>query len=107
MIKPSALTHICANYTYNHVFYDVCAQTDCMNVQTFAQKKCNLFETFSCFVLDFLLNLQPKRKPGDIHHVTRISRQVLNRSAKNEIDSDDETKKITYSVCLTCIGCFL
>ncbi len=38
MIKPSALTHICANYTYNHVFYDVCAQTDCMNVQTFAQK---------------------------------------------------------------------
>lgn len=21
----------------NHVFYDVCAQTDCMNVQTFAQ----------------------------------------------------------------------
>ena len=37
MIKPSALTHICANYTYNHVFYDVCAQTDCMNVQTFAQ----------------------------------------------------------------------
>ena len=61
----------------------------------------------SFFVLDFLLNLQPKRKPGDIHHVTRISRQVLNRSAKNEIDSDDETKKITYSVCLTCIGCFL
>lgn len=37
MIKPIALTHICANYTYNHVFYDVCAQTDCMNVQTFAQ----------------------------------------------------------------------
>lgn len=21
----------------NHVFYDVCAQTDCINVQTFAQ----------------------------------------------------------------------
>lgn len=39
MIKLIALTHICANYTYNHVFYDVCAQTDCMNVQTFAQKK--------------------------------------------------------------------
>lgn len=37
MIKPIPLTHICANYTYNHVFYDVCAQTDCMNVQTFAQ----------------------------------------------------------------------
>ena len=37
MIKPIALTHICANYTYNHVFYDVCAQTDCINVQTFAQ----------------------------------------------------------------------
>lgn len=37
MIKPIALTHICANYTYNHVFYDVCAQTDCMNVQTFAR----------------------------------------------------------------------
>ena len=37
MIKLTALTHICANYTYNHVFYDVCAQTDCINVQTFAQ----------------------------------------------------------------------
>ena len=37
MIKLIALTHICANYTYNHVLYDVCAQTDCMNVQTFAQ----------------------------------------------------------------------
>ena len=37
MIKLIALTHICANYTYNHVFYDVCAQTDCINVQTFAQ----------------------------------------------------------------------
>ena len=35
--KAIALTHICANYTYNHVLYDVCAQTDCMNVQTFAQ----------------------------------------------------------------------
>lgn len=106
MIKLIALTHICANYTYNHVFYDVCANRlhERANVCT---KKCNLIETFSCFVLDFLLNLQPKRKPGDIHHVTRISRQVLNRSAKNEIDSDDETKKITYSVCLTCIGCFL
>ena len=22
MIKLIALTHICANYTYNHVFYD-------------------------------------------------------------------------------------
>ena len=37
MIKPIALTHICANYTYNHVLDDVCAQTDCINVQTFAQ----------------------------------------------------------------------
>ena len=37
MIKLIALTHICANYTYNHVFYNVCAQTDCINVQTFAQ----------------------------------------------------------------------
>ena len=37
MIKPIALTHICADYTYNHVLDDVCAQTDCMNVQTFAQ----------------------------------------------------------------------
>lgn len=37
MIKLIALTHICANYTCNHVFYNVCAQTDCMNVQTFAQ----------------------------------------------------------------------
>lgn len=44
----------------NHVLDVVCAQTDCINVQTFAQK-CNLFETFSCFVLDFLLNLQPKK----------------------------------------------
>ena len=24
-LKPSALTHICENYTYNHVLYDVCA----------------------------------------------------------------------------------
>ena len=24
-LKPSALTYICANYTYNHVLYDVCA----------------------------------------------------------------------------------
>ena len=23
-LKPIALTHICANYTYNHVLYDVC-----------------------------------------------------------------------------------
>lgn len=37
MIKLTALTHICANYTYNHVLDDVCAQTDCINVQTFAQ----------------------------------------------------------------------
>lgn len=91
----------------NHVLDDVCTQTGCIKCANVCTKKCSLFETFSCFVLDFLLNLQPKRKPGDIHHVTRISRQVLNRSAKNEIDSDDETKKITYSVCLTCIGCFL
>lgn len=38
MKKLIALTHICANYTYYHVFYDVCAQTDCINVQTFAQR---------------------------------------------------------------------
>ena len=37
MIKLTALTHICANYTYNHVLDDVCAQTGCINVQTFAQ----------------------------------------------------------------------
>lgn len=37
MIKLIPLTHICANYTYYHVLYDVCAQTDCINVQTFAQ----------------------------------------------------------------------
>lgn len=37
MIKLIALTLICANYTYNHVLDDVCAQTDCINVQTFAQ----------------------------------------------------------------------
>lgn len=30
MIKPIALTHICANYTYNHVLYDVCTQTGCI-----------------------------------------------------------------------------
>ncbi len=24
-LKPIALTHICANYTYNHVLDDVCA----------------------------------------------------------------------------------
>lgn len=61
MIKPIALTHICANYTYNHVFYDVCAQTDCIIRANVCTKKCSLFETFSCFVLDFLLYLQPKK----------------------------------------------
>lgn len=30
----------------NHVFYDVCAQTDCINVQTFAQ----IIEIFSCLL---------------------------------------------------------
>ena len=49
MIKPSALTHICANYTYNHVFYDVCAQTDCMNVQTFAQINRTFLEYFLAY----------------------------------------------------------
>ena len=86
---------------------DVFAQTERVMYANVCTKKYRLFEIFSCIVLDFLLNLQPKRKPGDIHHVTRISRQVLNRSAKNEIDSDDETKEITYSSCLTYIGCFL
>ena len=37
-LKPSALTHICANYTYNHVLYDVCTQTGCINVQTINYK---------------------------------------------------------------------
>ena len=46
MIKPIALTHICANYTYNHVFYDVCAQTDCINVQTFAQRNVAFLKYF-------------------------------------------------------------
>ena len=46
MIKLIALTHICANYTYNHVFYDVCAQTDCMNVQTFAQINITFLKLF-------------------------------------------------------------
>ena len=37
-LKPIALTHICANYTYNHVLYDVCTQTGCINVQTINYK---------------------------------------------------------------------
>lgn len=49
MIKPIALTHICANYTYNHVFYDVCAQTDCINVQTFAQINRTFLEYFLAY----------------------------------------------------------
>lgn len=53
MIKPSALTHICANYTYNHVLYDVCAQTDCMSVQTFAQINRNFFFLRIGFSLKF------------------------------------------------------
>lgn len=61
MIKLIALTHICANYTYYHVFYDVCAQTACIKCANVCTKKCSLFETFSCVVLDFLLNLQPKK----------------------------------------------
>ena len=60
MIKLIALTHICANYTYNHVLYDVCTQTDCIKCAIVCTKKYNLFETFSCFVLDFFLSLQPK-----------------------------------------------
>ena len=46
MIKLIALTHICANYTYNHVLYDVCAQTDCINVQTFAQRNVTFLKVF-------------------------------------------------------------
>ena len=49
MIKLIALTHICANYTYNHVFYDVCAQTDCMNVQTFAQRNITFLKYFLAY----------------------------------------------------------
>ena len=44
----------------NHVLYDVRTQTDCTKRAIVCTKKCNLFETFSCFVLDFLLSLQPK-----------------------------------------------
>ena len=44
--ESSALTHICANYTYYHVFYDVCAQTDYINVQTFAQRNIAFLKRF-------------------------------------------------------------
>lgn len=30
----------------NHVFYDVCAQTDCINVQTFAQRNVTFLKHF-------------------------------------------------------------
>ena len=30
----------------NHVFYDVCAQTDCMNVQTFAHRNVTFLKLF-------------------------------------------------------------
>ena len=56
--KLIALTHICANYTYNHVFYDVCAQTGRVIHANVCTKKYRIFEIFSCIVLDFLLNLQ-------------------------------------------------
>ena len=50
MIKPIALTHICANYTYNHVL-DVCVRAnrlhECANVCT---NKYSLFEKFSCLL---------------------------------------------------------
>ena len=58
MIKPSALTHICANYTYKHVLYVVFAQTERVIHANVCTKKCRVFEIFSCIVLDFLLNLQ-------------------------------------------------
>lgn len=45
----------------NHVLDDVCTQTGCIKCANVCTKKCNLFETFSCFVFDFLLNLQPKK----------------------------------------------
>lgn len=45
----------------NHVLDDVCTQTGCIKCSNVCTKKCTLFETFSCFVLDFLLNLQPKK----------------------------------------------
>lgn len=45
----------------NHVLDDVCTQTGCIKRANVCTKKYNLFETFSCFVLDFLLNLQPKK----------------------------------------------
>ena len=44
--KTIALTHICANYTYYHVLYDVCAQTGFMNVQTFAQRDITFLKYF-------------------------------------------------------------
>lgn len=33
----------------NHVLYDVCAQTDCMNVQTFAQKNRTFLKYFLAY----------------------------------------------------------
>ena len=58
MIKLIALTHICANYTYKHVLHDVFAQTERVIHANVCTNKYNLFEIFSCIVLDFLLNLQ-------------------------------------------------
>lgn len=60
MIKLIALTHICANYTYNHVLQDVFAQTERVIHANVCTKKCRIFVFFSCIVLDFLLNLQLK-----------------------------------------------
>lgn len=45
----------------NHVLDVVCTQTGCIKCANVCTNKYNLFETFSCFVLDFLLNLQPKK----------------------------------------------
>ena len=48
MIKLIALTHICANYTYNHVLHDVFAQTERVIHANVCTNKCSLFEIFSC-----------------------------------------------------------
>lgn len=45
----------------NHVLDDVCTQTGCIKCANVCTKKCTLLKHFSCFVLDFLLNLQPKK----------------------------------------------
>ena len=72
MIKLIALTHICANSTYNHVFYDVCAQTDCINVQTFAQINRTFLEYFLAYYRNFSYICSRKKIPTSERRLSLI-----------------------------------